>query len=450
MVEKAQRRTPPRSPAHAPSRRGLAIALGVALAVTAVVGAALLLLPTYVKRRAVDEAAARGVALTVDDARIGVGVVHLTGVGFRVGVVPQVSGTAGEVDVELVSLAPRTIAARDVALVVDGAFEEVSAATEAWLDSLADGPGSTVEALHVQSGRLSWTRAFGMTATVDASGLTGESDARGTAVRVVAESTRVSLNPSSPALGPWRVTFERDATTARARVDLDPAIRDGASALWVESRGTGATSLKVGIPRSPLARLGIPPAAIALAPLAPVASAAAGGAATEVEAAIDLERPTPRKATLDAKISLHGARLGGAPVPVDVALDLGATGDPEGPLDVTRGAMVVGPFKATVGGTVRLFPDGARVALAWKTAPIACAALARQVAAQSAASVGLPVPPGSAEIAARLGTLAEDLGLARVTGEAHAAGLITVDTRNVEGSQVTVTQKSTCGVTIFP
>jgi hypothetical protein len=421
--------------------------VGVALAITSALGAALLLLPTYVKRRAVDEAAARGVALTVADARIGVGVVHLGGVAFRVGAVPQVSGTAGEVDVELASLVPRTIAARDVALVVDGPFEEVSAATEAWLDSLAGAPGTTLEALRVQSGHVAWTRAFGMTATVEASGLTGESDARGTALRVVAESTRVTLAPPSavapPALGPWRVTFERDATTARARVDLDPAIRDGASALWVLSRGSGATSLKVGIPRSPLGRLGIPPAAIALAP-------GAAGTATEVEVAIDLERPTPRKATLDAKVGLHGARLGGAPTPVDVALELGAAGDPEGPLDVTRGAMVVGPFKATVGGTVRLFPDGARVSLAWKTAPIACAVLARQVAAQSAASAGLPLPPGSAEIAARLGTLAEDLGLARVTGEAHAAGLITVDTRNVEGSQVTVTQKSTCGVTIFP
>jgi hypothetical protein len=437
VVEKAHRS--PRSP-RAPAKLGLGVALAVALVVTAVAGAAVLLLPTYVKRRAIDEAARRGVALTIDDARIGVGVIHLTGVAFRIGAVPQASGTAGEVDVELVELAPRTIAARDVALTVDGPFEEVSAATDAWLESLASAPASTVEALHVQSGHITWTRAFGMTATMEGSGLTGESDGRGAAIRVVSESTRVSLGPgasaraSATALGPWRVTYERDAATARARVDLDPAIRDGASALWVESRGTGATSLKVGIPRSPLARLGIPPAALALAP----------DAATELEGTIDLERPTPRKASLDAQITLHGARLGGAPMPVDVRLDLGAAGDPEGPLDVTRGLMAVGPLKATVTGTVRLFPDGARVALAWKTAPIACSVLARQLAGQS------PLGPAGGDMAARLGTLAEDLGLARVTGEAHAAGLITLDTRNVEGSQVTVTQKSTCGVTIFP
>ncbi len=438
------------------------IVVGVA-AIAIVLVAGFLLFPRYVKHLCIAAAAEAGIALEVERASLAPGVVDLNGVAFRVGAVPQMSGTAAGVSVTLDGLAPRSARARDVVIAIDGPFDEVSESLDAWLAArAASGPGaspttSALEGVSLGSGQLTWTRAFGQTAMIDARGLTAMSDGRGETLRAVAETTSVSSRPGGPTFGPWRVTLEREGTTERTRIDFDPAIRDGASALWVKTgiaragsasaTEPGATSLKIAVPRSPLARLGVPAASLGLP------------AETQVEGAVDLERATKTHATLMVHVVLYAARLGGAPVPVDVRIDLSAAGDPEKALDVSRGAITVGPLRATATGTVHLYPDGARLALAWKSTPIPCASLAAQLAGQT------PLGALGAELASELGAgqlgvgaaagvnaLAQGLGLprAKVTGEAHAAGLVTVDTRNLAETTVSMTSSDTCGLTIFP
>src|SRR5439155_1714407 len=87
-----------------------------------------------------------------------------------------------------------------------------------------------------------------------------------------------------------------------------------------------------------------------------------------------------------------------------------------GPWRVTRGALRVGPFHASVTGTMTLFPDGARLALAWHAQQLKCEEIAQNAAKDALGDLG-----------AQLGAFAKQLGVAKVTGEAHASGLLTID-----------------------
>jgi hypothetical protein len=73
---------------------------------------------------------------------------------------------------------------------------------------------------------------------------------------------------------------------------------------------------------------------------------------------------------------------------------------------------------------------------------VACADLAREMAAQETGPLGGP----------GLGTLAQNLGEAvgiRVAGEATASGLITLDSRDANAASFTMTTNQTCGLALF-
>jgi hypothetical protein len=405
------------------------IVLGIVIVALAV---AVFDLPRYVKQKCIDAAAAEGVSITIGSAQIGWGEVHLTEVGFKIDDVPQITGIASDVDVTLSGFTPETLAARGVGITIDGPSEEISAAVDQWRAHHAKAPGRAAATLAekqkvtMQSGHVAWTRAFGQVAKIDASNVTADTDANGSAFHLAAEKTNVTTPKGE--LGPWRVTFERDAEAERTRIDLDPALRDGPSALYVKAKA-GGVSLKVNIPKSPLSRVGLPPAVLGLP----------AGQATLVMATIDLERKSTTLAEMKSQVALFGARLGGAPVPVDVHLDFVAAGDPAKPLDVSHGTLTVGPFHANVVGTMQLFPDGTRLSLAWRAQPLKCEALAQNAAKEALGDFG-----------AQLSEFAKGLGVAKVTGEAHVSGFLTIDSRNLNDVSVTMTAKESCGIAIFP
>jgi hypothetical protein len=394
-------------------------------------------LPDLVKRRCIAAAAEQGIALTIGSAQIGFGELHLSNVGFQVTDVPQITGTAQDVDVTLAGLVPKTLSARGVAIAIDGPFETVSAAIDKWRAARltpqgAGAPAGTppLEKITVQSGSLGCTHALGPDIKIEGAGLTAESDGRGIAFRIALEST--SLVAARGTIGPWRVTLNRDAQGERTQVVMDPSHPDGANATWTKS-ATGAIALKVTVPRSPLASLGLPPALVGLAPYPP----------TQAQATIDFDKADSTRAELKAEIALFGARFGGAPAALDVRLDLAAAGDPAGVLGVTKGDLTVGPFKAKVAGSIALLPDGARIALAWKTTPIPCATLAQQMAAQS------PLGDVGAQLGALAQSIGSSLGVARITGDARASGQIAIDSRNLGDAHVTITSSETCDIALF-
>jgi hypothetical protein len=385
-----------------------------------------------VKKRCIDEAAAEGITLTIGGAQVGWGQVHLTDVAFKIDEVPQITGAASDVDVALSGLSPREVTGLNVGITIDGSADEVAAAVDKWRADHAKAPGRAAAAaaeqikITMQNGHLGWTHAFGQLAKIDASNVTAQTDGNGTSFQLAAEKTIIGMPKGD--LGPWRTTFERDASSVRTRIDLDPVVRDGPSALSVRTPG-GGFSLKVSVPRSPLARIGVPPAVLGLAP----------GQTTQVEAQIDLERPTPQHAEMKSTVSLLGARLGGAPIPADVKLAIAAAGDPAKPLDVTRGTLQVGPFEASVTGTMQVFEDGARLALSWRAQPLKCEQIAENAAKEALGDLG-----------ASLNALGKQLGVAKVTGEARASGLLTVDSRNLNDVSFTITANDTCGIAILP
>jgi hypothetical protein len=127
---------------------------------------------------------------------------------------------------------------------------------------------------------------------------------------------------------------------------------------------------------------------------------------------------------------------------LDVALALAASGDKTKGLDVKQGTLTAGPLHASLSGTLKLFDDGVRLALAWRSTPVACADLARQMAAKGGGPLG----------GAGLGTIAQNLGQligVRVSGDASASGLITLDSRDVNAASFTMTANDTCGLALF-
>jgi hypothetical protein len=203
-------------------------------------------------------------------------------------------------------------------------------------------------------------------------------------------------------------------------------VHGGPSILYLRSLA-GAVSIKANVPRSPMSRLGLPPKSLRL------------GSDPNVEAQIAFDEAIGGAATLTATIGLSRVVFSG--VPMEAALDLHAAGDVATGLDVKRGTLKIGPLSANVSGTVKLFADGARLALAWTAHPVPCASVGKQLATQALGGIG-----------EQLGALAEGVGGIvglRVAGEATASGLITLDSRDVNATSFTMTANETCGLALF-
>jgi hypothetical protein len=418
----------------APKRSGPPIGLLalVALAAVVVIGlvAALFAIPGIVRTKCIAAAADRGVILTIDSVSVGLGSVRLVKVGFKLDGVSQLTGTADSVDVALSGLTPTTANATALTIALDGAAEEVQTALDGWRAAQskkvrpASGSGAAANKLSFGGARIVWTRAFGQTAKLEALDVQGQVDGGTNAVTFASE--KVSVTAGRAVFGPWRASLERDAQGTRTHVELDPVVHGGPQATYVRD-AAGVVSLKVSVPSSPLSRLGVPAKSVGL------------GSDPTVEGTLDLEEALTGATTLSTTLNLSKATFSG--LPIDAKLQLAAAGDATRGLDVKKGDLVAGPLHATVTGTITLFADGARMALAWRSSPIPCATLAKQFAAQSFGPLG-----------AQLGSLADQIGGVlgvKVTGEAMAAGLITLDSRDVAATSTTMTTNETCGLALF-
>jgi hypothetical protein len=183
-------------------------------------------------------------------------------------------------------------------------------------------------------------------------------------------------------------------------------------------------SIRVNVPRSPLSRIGVPPKSVGLA------------ADADVEAQLAFERTLAGAATMTATLTLARAVFAG--VPVDAELQLQAAGTAAAGLDVKHGSLRAGPLRANVTGTLKLFDDGARLALAWAAPPVSCEELGKKFAAQAL----------GAQLGALAAQISGSMGL-KMTGEAVASGLITLDSRDVSGGSATMTSNETCGIALF-
>ncbi len=402
---------------------------GVALVVLGAAATAVVvwLLPWYVRRECIDEAAAHGIALTIDDVTLDGSGFHLIGVHATAKALPGATAQAPEVDVQTTGLHPDRMAVRRAELTLTGSWTTVDAAFAAWRASPQGGQGGAwaPTTLVVDESRVVWQGPFAENARVEAANTHLDVTWGAPSATVHARSDNVVVAVPGGKVGPWRVDLDRTPGTSRLRLALDPGVPEACTVLIV-GNDEGTTNVDVKIPRSPLARLGLPPELLGL-----------HGKALQAEAAAHYAAMGADRGEATSKGGLYGIEAG-LPAPLDIAWDGSATGDRRSGLDVKKARLAVGPMVGTMTGTLKTFDDGFRVDLAWTGTPVPCAAFEAPLGA------GNPF-----DVAFQLRKLVEGVGLAKVAGEVTARGELTFDSRDLGAARVEFKPEVKCQVTLF-
>ena len=402
---------------------------GVALVVLGAAATAVIVwvLPWYVRRECIDEAAAHGITLTIDEVDLDGSGFHLIGVHATAAALPGATAQAPEVDVQTTGLHPDRMAVRRGELTLTGTWRTVDAAFAAWRASPQGGQGGAwaPTALVVDESRVVWQGPFAENARVEAANTHLDVTWGAPSATVHARSDNVVVAVPGGKVGPWRVDLDRTPGTSRLRLALDPGVPEACTILVV-GNDEGTTNVDVKIPRSPLARLGLPPELLGL-----------HGNALQAEAAAHYAALGADRGEATSKGGLYGIEAG-LPAPLDVAWDGSATGDRRSGLDVKKARLAVGPMVGTMTGTLKTFDDGFRVDLAWTGTPVPCAAF------EAPLGTGNPF-----DVAFQLRKLAEGVGLAKVAGEVTARGELTFDSRDLGAARVEFKPEVKCQVALF-
>lgn len=398
-------------------------------------GVVALLLPGYVRRTCVEQAAAHGIALAIDGVRISRDGFVLTGVKATAPDVPGASVQAPEIDVETLDLRPEKLTASGVELALDGRWSALSTAFANWRASDKGGQGGAwaPASLVIDGSRVVWRGPIGDNARVEASGVHVDVAWHDREPTMHATSSQATVTIPGGTLGPWRFDLDRDPGASRLRIALDPGVPDASTVLVVGS-DQAITAVDVAVPRSPIARLGIAPALLGLRgdiQLAVAAHYAPFGPQSNANAT--------------TKGGLYGLSAAGIPRPIDISWELNASGarDAAGAsgeasaIDLRDARIAVGPLVGAARGTLKTFGDGFRIDLAWRAGPVPCAAF------------DAPLGPGEPfDIAYELRKLAESAGLTHLHGDVSASATLTFDSRDLGSTAVAFVPTASCDVAL--
>jgi hypothetical protein len=394
------------------------------------------ILPGYVRRACIEQAAAHGIALAIEGVSIRRGGFALTGVRATAADLPGASVEAPEVDVETLDLHAEKLTASGVNVVLDGRWSAVSAAFASWRASDRGGQGGAwaPTSFVIDGSRIVWRGPIGDDARVEAAGVHLDTTWRDREPTTHASSSNVIVSVPSGSLGPWRFDLDRDPSSSRARIALDPDVPEACTVLVV-GNDQSITSVDVAVPRSPIARLGITPAVLGLRgdiQLAATMHYAAFGPHANANAT--------------TKGGLFGLSIAGIPRPIDVSWSATASADraaatgpshPANAIDIKDARVAVGPLVGAAQGTLKTFDDGFRVDLAWRAGSVPCAAFDAPLGA------GDPF-----DIAYQLRKLAETTGVARLHGDVAASATLAFDSRDLGSTAVSFVPKANCDVAL--
>jgi hypothetical protein len=403
------------------TRRAMGWIVGVTLFALAVAVAVETVLPRYVRRAFIEEANAHGIALTIDDARVTRAGFELLGVKATASDVPGASASAPRVQIQTSDLHPQRLTATGMEISLEGRWSDVAAAFARWRASEHGGQGGAWApvSLVINSSHIVWRGPIGENALVEAGDVHVDIAWPDREPAIHGTSSHVTVVAPGGLLGPWRVDLDREPGATRARVALDPEVPD-ACTLLVIGDGTVITSADLVIPRSPIGRLGIPQAMLALR------------GDIQLEAGVHYAVSGTRL-NATAKGGLYGATVRGMTRPIDVAWDVSSNGDARGEIDLREARVAVGPLVGAAIGTVKTFDDGFRLDLAWHAGPVPCAAF------------DAPLGPGQPfDIAYSLRKLAEGARLARVMGEVAARATMVFDSRDLGATTLNFAPKANC------
>jgi hypothetical protein len=399
-------------------------------------GVVVFLLPGYVRRACVEQAASHGIVLAIDGVRITRGGFALTGVKATSPDLPGASAEAPEVAVETLDLRPDRLTANGMDIVLDGRWSAISAAFANWRASDRGGQGGAwaPASLVIDGSRIVWRGPIGDNARVEASGVHVDITWRDREPTMHATSSGVTVAVPGGTLGPWRFDLDRDENASRVRVALDPGVPD-ASTVLVVGTGEVISSVDVAVPRSPIARLGIAPELLGLR------------GDIQVAAAIHYAPFGPQaNANATAKGGLYGLSVGGIPRPIDVSWEGTATRNRDAPaepaegaraIDLTDARIAVGPLVGAAHGTLKTYGDGFRIDLAWRAGPVPCTAF------------DAPLGPGEPfDIAYQLRKLASSAALTHLHGNVTASAALTFDSRDLGSTALAFAPTANCDVSL--
>jgi eukaryotic-like serine/threonine-protein kinase len=324
-------------------------------------------LPEFLKRGYTAAAAKEGVTLTIDGCEVSFRHVRLTGLTATMADLPGFTAHAGSLDVSFsTSLDPTDATTKDVLVTIDGTRSAVTDSiararlAHDW-KSLRQGP---LRMFAVESGHVVWSRAFGEGTRLEAEAVTFETERSGSGdlgSDLSFASPIVGITASWGKVGPWTATGQLDAGKGKLTLAFDPSGASKASATFVTD-GASVTSFDLTIPRSNVALLGIPNALLGRRPDDPLFA--------DGEAHFAVRSPSRVESSLH--LGLSGARLANAMASADALIDARVDGDPQKPIDLTKGSLSFGPFRGTLAGPVT-FGDGfVRAELTFRTSFTSC------------------------------------------------------------------------------
>jgi hypothetical protein len=393
-----------------------------------VTGVAYALLPRWVKAQVIEGAAQHGVTLTADDASFDGTAFRLTGLRASAADLPGASAQAPELLVETHDLKVTKLTVRGAVLAFDGPWSHVDAAIDEWRSASHGGTCTDCMPTEVvvEGSRVVWTHPLADSGGIEANDVHLGGSFRGSGAEVHVSSSKVSLEVPGGKLGPWRVDVDRTPGASRIRVALDPAVPESSSILIVGD-DERTSHVDVVFPRSPPARLGLPPAVLGLP-----------GKDLQIEASIHYSDLGGGHAEASTTGGIHGVEAAGVPRALDVTWEASASGDPRKGMDVKRARLAAGPLVGALTGTLTTFDDGFRVELAWGASPVPCNAF------EAPLDSGQPF-----DIAYQLRRLAEATGITKVTGTVAAHGNATFDSRDLGSTKVAFVPEVSCQVALF-
>jgi len=401
-----------------------AVVLGLVAVAAALV---LVAAPRLLRDKVIAAARERGVSLTIGDVAIALDGFTLRDVGVTTADLRDVQIAARSITAPW-SATPKDVTAAGVVVSLRGPFAAIRRGEDGALGRGGD------TAIHVSDARVVWVDAMGPRSRFEASGLAGDAG-RG---EIHVTGGALQGEAGGVRFGPWRVRHDHTAKETRTRIELDADEHDP-STLVVTRDAAGASALEAHVHKGPVGRLG----------LASPTIDAGRDVVAEVEARVAWTSPddrappptsgaaaarAPERADGSLVATVHALPVPGAGMN-DAKVDVAFSGDPAGPMPLTRGAFVVGPFEGDVSGTVAARAAGAKIDLAFKSRPVPCA---RFAAEQAAAALGpLAALAGSVPALERA-----------VSGNVTVAGTIVVDTDDPAATRVAARPSNDCGISI--